>query len=206
MDKPLTYLRKLPGQRRSSATFDAIVEAAAHILRDGGPRALTTNKVAARAGVSIGSLYQYFPNKQAVVRALLERQVKHAEAMRPKVLDDERATASIAMRAAIDWHFDLHQIDARYAQNLHRLAATVLPIEEQRRIAALRHDRVNRTVARFMTDASTERTGRMAFIVDAAITAIAREAMRRHPDWLADDAFRAQVASVLVAALGARSD
>ncbi|HDR9582259.1 TPA: TetR/AcrR family transcriptional regulator [Burkholderia stabilis] len=77
--------RKAPRQRRSVATVDAIVEAAARILERDGFDGYTTNAVAALAGVSIGSLYQYFPNRDALTAALVERESAH-------LLDDvERA-------------------------------------------------------------------------------------------------------------------
>lgn len=63
----------MPRQARAAATVDAILEATAHILREGGLAGLTTNAVAERAGVSIGSLYQYFPGKQALLCALIRR-------------------------------------------------------------------------------------------------------------------------------------
>jgi len=56
---------------------DAIITAAAHILTEAGIDALTTNAIAERSGASIGSVYQYFPHKQAIVAAILE---KHSEA------------------------------------------------------------------------------------------------------------------------------
>lgn len=65
--------RKQPVQARAQATVEAILAAAAGILEREGPARLTTNAVAAQAGVSIGSLYQYFPNKQALTAALIER-------------------------------------------------------------------------------------------------------------------------------------
>lgn len=65
--------RKQPVQPRAMATVEAILSAAAGILEKDGPTRLTTNAVAAQAGVSIGSLYQYFPNKQALTAALIER-------------------------------------------------------------------------------------------------------------------------------------
>lgn len=65
--------RKQPVQPRALATVEAILSAAAGILEKDGPTRLTTNAVAAQAGVSIGSLYQYFPNKQALTAALIER-------------------------------------------------------------------------------------------------------------------------------------
>ncbi len=65
--------RKLPKQARSEATVDAILEAAAQIFEREGYAAGTTNRIAERAGVSIGSLYQYFPNKDAILLALVHR-------------------------------------------------------------------------------------------------------------------------------------
>lgn len=70
--QPQASPRKKPLQARSKATVDAVLAAAAHILSRHG--SLTTNAVAERAGVSIGSLYQYFPNKDAILVALIERQ------------------------------------------------------------------------------------------------------------------------------------
>jgi AcrR family transcriptional regulator len=69
--------RKEPTQARAQATVEAILEAAAHILRDGGYAKLTTNRVAEIAGVSVGSLYQYFPSKDALVVALLLKWHEH---------------------------------------------------------------------------------------------------------------------------------
>lgn len=68
-----TTPRKRPRQRRSKATVDAILEATAQVLVEHGYDKTSTNRVAKRAGVSIGSLYQYFPNKEALVGELVDR-------------------------------------------------------------------------------------------------------------------------------------
>ena len=74
--------RKAPRQRRAAVTVAAILEATAHILDRGGLEALNTNAVAERAGISIGSLYQYFPGKQALLVALMRAdQVAFAAAL-----------------------------------------------------------------------------------------------------------------------------
>jgi AcrR family transcriptional regulator len=65
--------RKRPLQKRSRATYEAILVAAAHILEERGLPSFNTNAVAERAGVSIGSLYQYFPSKDAILVSLMER-------------------------------------------------------------------------------------------------------------------------------------
>ena len=65
--------RKRPRQARAAVTLDAIFEATIQVLVSDGPRRLTTTRVAERAGVSVGTMYQYFPHKQALFYALNER-------------------------------------------------------------------------------------------------------------------------------------
>jgi AcrR family transcriptional regulator len=63
--------RKQPAQGRSKHTVAAILEATFRVLDDAGPDALTTTRVAEIAGVSVGTLYQYFPNRDSMINALL---------------------------------------------------------------------------------------------------------------------------------------
>lgn len=74
MSETLTDPRKRPRQARSVATFEAILEAAARILESLGFAGFNTNAVAELAGVSIGSLYQYFPSKDALIVELIRRE------------------------------------------------------------------------------------------------------------------------------------
>lgn len=71
--RPRTTPRKAPRQDRSKATVDALLGATARVLVHDGYDRASTNRVAAEAGVSIGSLYQYFPSKEALVAAVIER-------------------------------------------------------------------------------------------------------------------------------------
>jgi AcrR family transcriptional regulator len=73
---PQTFLnpRKTPVQRRSAETVEVVLEAAARILEARGFEGFNTNSIAERAGVSIGSFYQYFPNKDSLLAALMERE------------------------------------------------------------------------------------------------------------------------------------
>lgn len=70
--------RRLPVQARSQATVDFLLEAAARVFKREG-FAATTNRIAVAAGVGIGTLYEYFPHKQALLLALAERHVELAE-------------------------------------------------------------------------------------------------------------------------------
>lgn len=68
--------RKKPSQTRSTVTVDAIVEATIRILRQDGWAACTTTRIAALAGVSVGSLYQYFPNRNAIAVAIVRQRTR----------------------------------------------------------------------------------------------------------------------------------
>ncbi|MGH6649443.1 TetR/AcrR family transcriptional regulator [Aquabacterium sp.] len=71
---PSETMRKLPKQARARRTIEAIFEATAQLVDSEGAEALSTNKVAQKAGVSIGTLYQYFPTKEAIVVAMIAQE------------------------------------------------------------------------------------------------------------------------------------
>ena len=97
--------RKAPIQSRSQATVQAILEAAARVLARQSLPGFNTNRVAEVAGVSIGTLYQYFPNKEALIGALIEReQAALAGAVQQAVNDSAgkslRASAAVCSNSA----------------------------------------------------------------------------------------------------------
>jgi AcrR family transcriptional regulator len=99
--------RKVPVQARSAASVAAIVEAAIQVLLQVGKEKLTTTLVAARAGVSVGTLYQYFPNKSALLQAVLKEHlagVTHAVEVACKELSGRplRAMAAAVIHAFLD--------------------------------------------------------------------------------------------------------
>ncbi len=91
--------RRQPVQARAQRTVAAILQAAAQILVKEGEAALTTNRIAERAGVSIGTLYQYFPDKQAIFRAMVDGQRREAIAAIEAWLD--KASAQGLAREAV---------------------------------------------------------------------------------------------------------
>ena len=92
--------RKAPSQPRSAHTVEVMLEGAAHILEQHGLDGYTTNAIAARAGVSIGSLYQYFPTKDAVTVALIERE--RTGLVRDALLALEHDDRCVALRQLIE--------------------------------------------------------------------------------------------------------
>jgi AcrR family transcriptional regulator len=103
MDPQLTEnMRKKPAQARLEQTVATIIEATAQVLEREGESALTTNRLAERAGFSIGTLYQYFPNKDAILRLLAERERDQFErAVAAVVRDPDAAGLEPVMRAII---------------------------------------------------------------------------------------------------------
>lgn len=99
--------RKQPRQARARATFEALLEAAARLLREGGLAAVTTNAIAARAGVSIGSLYEFFPNREAILAELTRRRLEalagtiEAELAAALALGDPQAALDRLLRAIV---------------------------------------------------------------------------------------------------------
>ena len=114
--------RKTPSQPRAAETVAAIVEAAAQVLESAGFEGFNTNAVAERAGVSIGSLYQYFPGKDALTVALIHRETRRFH-------DDMAMALQLrSARAALD-----AMLDASVRQQLQRpMLARLLDIEEGR--------------------------------------------------------------------------
>ena len=106
--------RKLPRQSRSQATVEAILTAAERVLVRTGYDGASTNRIAEAAGVSIGSLYQYFPSKEAIVVALHER---HCDAIwslfEAKLAEIAGAPLPQAVRTMIDLMVDAHGLNPK---------------------------------------------------------------------------------------------
>jgi AcrR family transcriptional regulator len=86
--KPVISLRKQPKQARSNELMAVILEAAAQVLAKEGAQRFTTARVAEKAGVSVGSLYQYFPNKAAILFRLQSDEWRQTSALLSDILDD----------------------------------------------------------------------------------------------------------------------
>jgi AcrR family transcriptional regulator len=135
--------RKAPTQRRAAATVDAILEAAARILETQGLDGYTTNAVAELAGVSIGSLYQYFPNRDALTAALIERETA-------TLLEQARAAAQGGSCAAVLAGL----IEAAVAHQMRRPAlARIIDFEEERLPLGASNQRLADILQQIMLDA-----------------------------------------------------
>ncbi|WP_236541566.1 TetR/AcrR family transcriptional regulator [Spiractinospora alimapuensis] len=133
--------RKRPRQQRSRETVEWILEAAEQLFVRDGYLGVTTNRVAERAGVSIGSLYQYFPNKDALLLELADR---HATAMVTALRETIRAAGARhgevegvvrdVVGTVAEWHAkepDLHRLFVAQAERTPALLARVREVEHE---------------------------------------------------------------------------
>jgi AcrR family transcriptional regulator len=122
--RPLTKPRKVASQGRSRATVDALVEATARILVKEGFDKASTNRIAEMAGVSVGSLYQYFPSKEALVAAVIERhQQEIMQTVRGELAEVLAQPVEKAVRKLVALAVKAHRVDPK----LHRVLAEQIP-------------------------------------------------------------------------------
>ena len=122
--KPPTKPRKTASQERSRFTVDALLQATARILVKEGYEQASTNRIAHAAGVSIGSLYQYFPNKEAIVIAIIDRHMQEViELLRESLARVATQPLDMAVREMVTAMVDAHRIDPK----LHRVLAEQTP-------------------------------------------------------------------------------
>jgi AcrR family transcriptional regulator len=198
-----TTPRKRPRQPRSRATVDTILEATARVLVKHGFDRLTTNAVASAAGVSIGSLYQYFPNKEALVAGLVER---HVEEMGAAVVAELAKVAAMPIAAAVRQVVELTIRAHAVEPELHRVLTEQVP--RVGRLAKLREtdELCHRMVAQLLAHRRAELAIRdpdlAAFVIVSAIEAIVHRAALLQPHRLVDPRLVDEAALLVTRYLG----
>lgn len=189
-------MRKTPRQARARQTVDIILEAAAYILAERGLDGFTTNHIAERAGVNISSLYQYFPNKLAILEALQTRHMKAPddnyaqglERLRGRPLDD-------VVRSVVDVALEMHAANPR----MHRLFLDTLPRQTRHPRDDFEAERIANIAAVLLPKSrASQNPDMMLFITRHALTWVVHEAVCERPEWLTDPAFREELVALLV--------
>jgi AcrR family transcriptional regulator len=118
--------RKSPRQERSRRTVARILDAAAHVFHEQGYSAATTNDIADEAGVSIGSLYQYFPNKDAVLVALAHQHIESATSGLTDLLGQLPADSAfdVIVREVVHFLVEQHDLDELHVLVMHQAPRT----------------------------------------------------------------------------------
>lgn len=167
-------VRKTPVQTRSGATVEAIHEAAIQVLLAEGLTRLTTTRVAERAGVSVGTLYQYFPNKEALLFALLQRHFEElASAMEGIGPDDAKQPLSILAEQIADTYVSVKIARPDATAALYRVAGAI----DQFRLPADIYKRLEGSVLRILEkagDASFNSPEQAAFTLLSALAGLSR--------------------------------
>ncbi len=127
-------LKKKPKQARSQEMVETLLQATTRILRRGGRESLTTNRIAEVAGVSVGSLYQYFPNKESLVDALRER---YDAQFLERMIRAFGSSASLPLREGVRefarFVIDIHREDPQ----LHNELSPEIPEDQHRTVREL---------------------------------------------------------------------
>jgi AcrR family transcriptional regulator len=142
--------RKSPVQARSAASVDAILEATIQVLLSLGKDRLTTTRVAKRAGVSVGTLYQYFPNKSALLQAALKRHLLQVTEAIELVCDEQKGSPLQQMVTALITSFlDAKMKDAKTSVALYSVSSDV----DGARIVEQMGIRSNKAIVQMLTTA-----------------------------------------------------
>ena len=143
--------RKSPVQARSAASVDAILDATIQVLLSVGKERLTTTRVALRAGVSVGTLYQYFPNKSALLQAVLKRHLGEVTETVEVVCEEQRGrTLRQMVTALISAFLEAKMKDPKTSVALYSVSSDVDGV----RIGQQMGLRSNRAIVRMLETAS----------------------------------------------------
>ena len=193
--------RKRPSQGRSRFTLRQIVEAAARVFEERGYAGATTNRIAERAGVSIGSLYQYFPNKESILVVLLEQHTQEVadtvEAIRRHVAEEPHDLVGV-LRHFVEAMVGLHANNPRLQHVLleeaprpPHLTAKLRELEE----AAMESTEV---LLRANPQVGIEDYRTAAYLVVRSIEALTHGFVADPPDEVSRESFAAELVQMLV--------
>jgi AcrR family transcriptional regulator len=196
---PTTNPRRRPRQARAQATVDAIIKATARVLVDEGYDRASTNRIAQAAGVSIGSLYQYFPSKEALVSALVEtHQGRMCEALErslaqstPTELPQRARLLVRGMIAAYRTDPQLHHVLCQEVPKVGELQK-VYGFEQHLAEVCRRH--------LFATGEQTRMTDidRAVFLLVNAVPSVVRAAIQADPQGQSDDRLAEDLTDMIV--------
>lgn len=168
-------LKKEPQQRRSKALVEAVLTAATRILNREGAAAFTMARIAEKAGISVGSLYQYFPNKKAVLFRLQTSEWAETTASLEALLNDTSKTPEVRLKGTIHAFFQSECAEASFRQALAQAAPAYQHTAEARAHAKKSQRIMDRFVAEVLPSASTGQRAFAADVIKTAISALGKQ-------------------------------
>jgi len=198
-----TFDRRRPKQRRARQTVDAVLDAAVRVLKREGFNAITTNRIAEVAGVSIGSVYQYFPDKRAIFVALHQRHVDQIDRMvETKLIEHAASSLDDLVRAMVEGMIEAHATDPE----LHELLLTEVPhrADGTRDFAVRLHGAFRLAISSRGHELKRRRDlDKIVFIVTHMVEALSHGAVLRRPAGLSIEDAKEEVVRAVLAYLRA---
>ena len=201
-NKPAAIPRKLPKQARSRFTVEAILAATTHILVEEGYEKANTNRIAERAGISIGSLYQYFPNKESLLTALMNQHAQEmAELVETKLDRLFDSPLEIAIPEIITAVVAAHAINPRLHQVLSdeipRSARSPQMKQADERVSLLLRAYLDRWCHRI----HPQNIDLTVFMLSRTVDSLCHAAVIEYPDLVSNSQFEQEVSNLLLAYL-----
>lgn len=197
--------RKSPVQARSAASVEAILEATIQVLLSVGKERLTTTRVALRAGVSVGTLYQYFPNKSALLQAVLKRHLTQVTDAIELVCKEQRGRTLRGMvTALINAFLKAKMRDAKTSVALYSVSSDV----DGAKIVQQTGVRANKAIVRMLASACEPLTADpelVALMLQAAMVGVSRRMLESGAPEQALETLRKELIFAACAYLDARS-
>jgi AcrR family transcriptional regulator len=198
--------RKSPVQARSAASVEAILEATIQVLLHGGKERLTTTRVASRAGVSVGTLYQYFPNKSALLQAILKRHlVEVANAIELVCKEQKGSTLRQMATALINAFLQAKMRDAKTSVALYSVSSDV----DGAKIAQQMGTRSNKAIVAMLASACEPLTTDpqlVASLLQGVMVGVSRRLLESDAPEKQFDTLRQELIFLVCAYLQARSE
>jgi AcrR family transcriptional regulator len=190
--------RKRPRQRRAQETLDAILQATAQVLEADGYNKLSTNLVAKVAGVSIGSLYQYFPNKDALLLELFQR---HTDEMLTLLGREvlSMATEPIPdavrrfIRLNIHEHAEHPRLHLALVQHMLNIGPEHVQLIQDRALAA-----VKAYLALHRDEILPQNLDVAAFVLVTTVQGVIHAAVLERPDYLDEEALEQELCDIVL--------
>lgn len=199
--------RREPSQERAKQLVAAVREAGRRLLAESGPSALTTTRIAERAGVSVGSLYQYFENKAAILAAIYEEERRHELASAPAWIEqlrkmEPRERLRVGIAYAMERHRRMLDLDPAFYRARH----AEFRIGDELPVGGADGSQAAVALARQLLDAQPAdlrdvNADHAAFLLGRGVSAILHAALEDRPELLSDESFLDELVDLLTAYL-----
>jgi AcrR family transcriptional regulator len=195
-------VRRRPQQRRARQTVEAILDAVVRILKREGFQAITTNRVAEVAGVSIGSLYQYFPDRRAIFEALHQRHIEQIDRLfAAKFIEHAGSPLDQLMRAMVDGMIEAHSTDSQ----LYELLLTEVPHRKggSKDFSVRLHGAFLLAISAAAPELRKRDLDKVVFVVTHMVESLCHGAVMRRPPGLSLENAKAEITKAILAYLRA---